>query len=200
LERQLDPWTSCEIKARLRRRNSDMSKGSTGFPFIESMIIVTIIVIFIGLALPHVNVKIQKDKHRGTLKDIDSIAKACLEYIKENGEAPAAGVQNGPLRPGNAFIKTLEEKNLMTFPIKDRWGNPIIVYSGSASTHVDGFTEDMVGGEDFIIVSHGRDGMDEKFNYDRAHPQAGWFELVCMADFRKDLINWNGIWIRRPKL
>jgi len=150
--------------------NSNRSKGSTGSVFIEAMIVVTIIVILLGLIIPNVIVKIQNDKHGGTLQDIEIIAKACLEYIKENGEAPASGVQSGPLSPGNVFIRALEEKNLTTFPIKDRWGNPIIVYSGSASAHFDGFTDDIVSGEDFIIVSYGRDGIQEGFKYDPAYP------------------------------
>ncbi len=179
--------------------NSNRLKGSTGSAFIEAMIVVTIIVILLGLIIPNAVVKIQADKHRGTLQDIEIIAKACLEYIEENGKAPASGVQSGPLSPGNAFIRTLEEKNLTTFPIKDRWGNPIIVYSGSASAHFDCFRDDTDSGEDFIIVSYGGDGVEEGFHYDPANPQAGWFEVSCMSDFKRDLINWNGTWIRRPK-
>ncbi len=56
--------------------------------------------------------KIQDNKIWDTIREINTIANAYLAYIKENGEAPAAGIQSGPLMPGNAFTKVLEEKHL----------------------------------------------------------------------------------------
>ena len=176
-----------------------MLKKTTGFKLIELMIIVSIIVIFSGLIIPYVIVKIQHNKIWGTIREINTVANACLAYIKENGEAPAAGIQSGPLTPGNAFIKVLEEKYLTTCSINDRWGNPLIVYSGSAVANFHVFTKDKVGKVDFIIVSYGHDRLDEGFIYDPANPEAGWFKVSSMADFKKDLINWNGTWIRRPR-
>lgn len=170
-----------------------------GSVFIEAMILVTIMVIIIGLLVPNVLVKVQKNKSKGTLQDIHLIARACLEYIDEQGKAPASGIQRGPLRKDSAFIEALEKRYLTDCPIKDRWGNPIFVYSGLAAADFNGFTEDLVGGEDFVIVSFGRDGKAEGFKYDPAHPQSGWYELDSMDDFDKDHINWKGNWIRRPK-
>lgn len=163
------------------------------------MILVTIIVIIIGLLMPNFIVKIQKDKSKRTLQDIHLIASACLEYIDEQGKAPASGIQSGPLKEDSEFIKALQRKYLPACPIKDRWGNPIFVYSGLAAADFYGFTKDLVGGEDFVIVSYGRDGKAEGFIYDPAHPQSGWYELDSMDDFNKDHINWKGNWIRRPK-
>lgn len=166
---------------------------------IELMIIVSIIVIFSGLIIPNVIVKIQHNKIWGTIREINTVANACLAYIKENGEAPAAGIQRGPLIPGNIFIKVLEEKHLTTCSINDRWGNPLIVYSGSAVSNFHWFNKDSIGKADFLILSYGRDRVIEGFIYDPASPTAGWFKVSSMDDFKKDLINWNGTWIRRPQ-
>jgi len=163
------------------------------------MIIVSIIAIFSGLIIPNLIVKIQHNKIRDTVRVINTVADACLTYIKENGEAPAAGIQNGPLTPGNAFIKALEEKHLTIRSIDDRWGNPLVVFSGSEVAKFHGFSKDNVGKVDFVIVSYGRDRLDEGFIHDPNHPKAGWFKVSSMADFKKDLINWNGTWIRRPR-
>ena len=176
-----------------------MLKKTTGFELIELMIIVSIIVIFSGLIIPNVIVKIQHNKTLGTIRKINAVANACIAYIKENGEAPAAGIQCGSLVPGNIFIKALKEKHLTTCSINDRWGNPLIVYSGSAVSSFHGFTKGKVRKVDFIIISYGRDRIDEGFNYDPANPKAGWFKVSSMSDFENDLINWNGTWIRRPR-
>jgi hypothetical protein len=174
-------------------------KKSSEFKLIEVMIIVAIIVILSGLIIPNVIVKIQHHKIRSTIREINTLANYCLAYIKENGEAPAAGIQSGPLVPGNIFIKVLGDKHLMPYAINDRWGNPLVVYSGSAVSDFHGFIKDKAGKSDFIIVSYGHDGIDEGFFYDPANPKAGWFKVNSMADFKKDLINWNGTWIRRPQ-
>jgi hypothetical protein len=174
-------------------------KSLDGSVFIEALILVTIIVIIIGLLVPDVLVKVQKDKSKGTLQDIHLIARACLDYIDEQGVAPASGIQRGPLEKDSVFIEALEKRYLTDCPIKDRWGNPIFVYSGLAAEDYIGMDEDLVGAEDFIIVSYGRDGKAEGFKYDTAYPQSGWYELDSMDDFDKDYINWKGNWIRRPK-
>jgi type II secretory pathway pseudopilin PulG len=170
-----------------------------GSVFIEAMVLVTIIVIIVGLLLPNVFVRFQKEKSKGTLQDIHLIARACLEYIDEQGTAPASGMQSGPLREGSAFIDALENGYLTDCPTKDRWGNPLFVYSGQAGADFNDLTEDLVGNREFVIVSYGRDGKAEGFKYDPAHPQSGWYELDSVDDFDKDFINWKGNWIRRPK-
>lgn len=176
-----------------------MLKISRGFTLLELIIVVSIIGILAALITPNVIQKIQNGKQIGTMSDIKTIAKACLEYVAENDKAPAAGIQDGPLTPNSAFIKALTEKYLTTCPINDHWGNPLAVYSGSAVAHFSGFNKDMVGEGDFIIVSYGRDGQEEGFTFDPNNRRAGIFKVNTMADFEKDLVNWNGSWIRAPR-
>lgn len=176
-----------------------MSKKSRGFTLIELIIVVSIIGILLALITPNVIQKIQNGKQIGTMADINTIAKACLEYVIENDVAPAAGIQAGPLTTGNDFIKTITEKHLITCPVNDHWGNPFVVYSGEAVAQFGGFTAEMVGKGDFIIASYGRYGEEEGFTFDPDNPEAGMFKVSTVDDFKKDLVNWNGTWIRAPR-
>jgi type II secretion system protein G len=176
-----------------------MSEKQRGFTLIELIIVVSIIGILIALITPNVIQKIQDGKQIGTMSDINTIAKACLEYVAENDVAPAAGIQNGPLTTNNAFIKTLTEKYLTTCPVNDHWGNPLVVYSGMSVANFSGFSEDMVEEGDFLIISYGRYGQPEGFTFDSDNREAGMFKVSTMDDFKKDLINWNGSWIRAPR-
>ena len=176
-----------------------MSEKQRGFTLIELIIVVSIIGILIALITPNVIQKIQTGKQIGTMSDINTIAKACLEYVAENDMAPAAGIQNGPLTANNAFIKALTEKFLTTCPVNDHWGNPLVVYSGTSVANFSGFSEDMVGKGDFLITSFGRYGQPEGFTFDSDNREAGMFKVSTMDDFKKDLINWNGAWIRAPR-
>lgn len=176
-----------------------MSEKQRGFTLIELIIVVSIIGILIALITPNVIQKIQTGKQIGTMGDIKTIATACLEYVAENDVAPAAGIQNGPLAANNAFIKTLTEKYLTTCPVNDHWGNPLVVYSGTSVANFSGFSEDMVEEGDFLIISFGRYGQPEGFTFDTDNREAGMFKVSTMDDFKKDLINWNGTWIRAPR-
>lgn len=176
-----------------------MLKKSSGFTLIELIIVVSIIGILLALITPNVIQKIQNGKQIGTMADINTIAKACLEYVAENDEAPAAGIQAGPLTSGNDFIKTITKKYLTTCPVNDHWGNPFVVYSGTAVAQFSGFTAEMVGKGDFIIASYGRYGEEEGFTFNPDNPEAGLFKVSTTADFQKDLVSWNGTWIRAPR-
>jgi len=176
-----------------------MPKKQSGFTLLELMVVLAIIAILATLITPKLIHNINYGKQIGTMQDIDQIAKACLAYAIEHNAAPAAGTQNGPLSPDNEFIKILTEKYLNSCPATDKWNNPLIVYSGKAVTGFPGFHESMIGNGDFIIISYGRKGMDEHFTFDPSNREAGLFESNTMADYDKNLINWNGVWIRAPR-
>jgi general secretion pathway protein G len=176
-----------------------MRKNQRGFTLLELMVALTIIAILVAVVGPNVLQKIQYGKQIGTMEDMRAIANACLEYIADNNAAPAAGVQDGPLSAQSEFVKALTEKYLTKCPVNDKWGNPYVVYSGSAVAHFGGFSESTVSRTDFIIVSYGRKGQDEHFVFDSGNREAGIFDSKTMADFDKNLVNWNGSWIRAPK-
>ncbi len=176
-----------------------MTRKQAGFTLLELMVVLAIIGLLAGLITPSVIQKIQYGKQIGTMKDIGSIANACLEYVVEHNAAPAAGTQNGPLSPSSEFIRLLTEKYLTSCPSTDKWKNPLLVYSGKAVAGFPGFHESMISSSDFIIISYGRKGVDEHFTFDPSNREAGLFEPNTMADYDKNLINWNGVWIRAPR-
>ena len=45
----------------------------------------------------------------------------------------------------------------------------------------------------------GRKGQEEHFVFDPDHRESGIFDSRTMADYDKNLVNWNGSWIRAPK-
>jgi general secretion pathway protein G len=176
-----------------------MQDKPKGFTLIELMVAVAIIGILVAVVAPNVLQKIQTGKQIGTMEEMRTIAAACIEYITENDEPPGAGAQNGPLTPDCAFVKALTEKYLTKCPIKDKWGNPYVVYTGPSVAQFPGFKESMVGRTDFVIISYGRKGEDERFVFDPDQRESGIFESRTMADYDKNLVNWNGTWIRAPR-
>jgi len=176
-----------------------MINKQEGFTLLEMMVVMAIIGLLVALITPNLLQKIQYGKQIGTMQDMNTIAKACIEYVVEHNAAPAAGTQNGPLSPGNEFIKALTEKILASCPATDKWKNPMIVYSGKAVASLLGLPDSMGDNSDFIIISYGRKGVDEHFTFDPSNREAGLFEPKTMADYDKNLINWNGTWIRAPR-
>lgn len=170
-----------------------------GFTLLELMVVLTIIGILAALITPKVINGIQYGKQIGTMREIKSIVDACLEYASQHNEAPAAGVQDGPLSPDSVFVKALTEKIMTSCPTNDKWGNSFIVYSGMAAAHFPGFNANNVSNADIIIISCGRKGQQESFTFDFDRREAGLFESKKMEDYDKNLINWNGTWIRAPK-
>ena len=81
-------------------------------------------------------------------------------------------------------------------PTKDPWGGNYLVYCGTACNGkygLKGCTDN-----DFLIVCLGEDGKSEAWKYDPVAPQSGLYKLNSKEDLDKDLVNWNGSWIRAP--
>ena len=173
-----------------------MNKQIRGFTLIELLVVVAIIGLLAAMLIPVFLTSIQKAKQKGTMQDMNGIAKSIVDYITDRGWAPE---QSGPIIPGSSFIDELNPFYLKALPVLDQWGTAFQVYCGTAieSAGVGGVTTS--GPDDFIIVSFGRDRLQTPFDFNPMDPQGSYFELTALPSFNQDLIIWNGSWIHVPK-
>jgi len=176
------------IKARINDKtlNSKIRKYNKGWQVDE-------IQNDLGAWLPASSIEnIQQDKLKVAMLEIMTIATALADYITDNGKAPK---HSGPIE----LLDNLDNE-LVPFYVDilskiDPWGNKYLVYCGIECNEMYGLSG--CAEDDMLIVSYGSDGVKEDWIYDDKRPEAGLFEGI---DLTKDLVNWNGSWIRAPKI
>jgi prepilin-type N-terminal cleavage/methylation domain-containing protein len=173
-----------------------MSKQRKGFTLIEMLAVTVIIGILAALFIPQFITSIQKAKQKGTMQDMNGIAKSIIDYITDVGYAPE---QSGAMVAGSTFVGELTPFYVKAMPMIDQWGTSFYVYCGTAieSAGIGGVTAS--GPDDFIVISYGKDRQQTSFSFDRMDPQAAYFEMTALPGFNEDLIIWNGSWIHAPK-
>ncbi len=169
-------------------------KQTRGFTLIELLITVAIVGILAAMFVPNALTAIHKSKQKSTMRDIRTIAIAIADYVTDNGRAPA---QDGTYDGSSAFYTALSPFYAKTLPVNDKWGARYRVWCGSA---VAEYGISGAGGDDFLVASFGRDRVQESFTFDEGALGAGLFQVNSISDFDKDLIMWNGVWIRYPRI
>jgi prepilin-type N-terminal cleavage/methylation domain-containing protein len=178
------------------RPDAGSKRSARGFTLIELLITVAIIGLLTAILMPIFQEAIQKAKQKGTMADIHSLTKAIMMYVSDHGRAPAN--PNGALQGGGPFLADLDALHISNVPITDQWGFPLRVWTGAAVAGHFGISSSDVGSDDFLVQSMGQDGVDEGFVYSATTP-FDYYAVGAVADFKKDLIMWNGAWIHAPR-
>jgi type II secretion system protein G len=171
--------------------------NNKGFTLIEVLIVVAIIGILAVLLIPNAITAIQKSKQKSTMKDIMSIATATSDYVLDNGEWTIA--QNGDINPSSEFVQAITPFYIKMCPVVDYWGEPYKVYVGNQAA-IRSIAADDVGPDDFVIESYGRDGVSDGWAYDPTSTDDDFYTVDNWPAFKHDMVNWQGSWIRAPKV
>ena len=138
---------------------------------------------------------VEKDRQLKSMKDMDNINHALAYHKTDYGLLPK---QAGTYDRKGDFNKALSPFYLKILPVNDGWGNNFHVYTGKACNGIYDGIKDCTD-KDYMVISFGRDGKKESWKYNPKNPEAGIYEPASDKDFDKDLVMWNGNWIRAPK-
>ncbi len=161
-------------------------------------IVAGVLILFLGIvsaiAIPNLLHARQKAKLKGTVSGIRQMAIALDGYITDNARLPD---QKGSYQRDAQFQQALVPFYARELPFKDQWGHDFYIYCGQACNGQYGLSG--AGEVDFLIVSLGKDGTRENWEFSPSSPEAGLYIIRNINDYDRDLIWYSGGWIRAPQ-
>ncbi len=170
-----------------------MFKRSKGFTLIELLIVVAIIGILAALLIPNMMNAMQRAKQKGTMADIATISTIIKDYTTDRGAAP--DWDGAAYTSSSSLYTDLVPFYAKAIPSTDQWGNDYLIYSGSSWSAAWLGMDPAGSNDDFAVGSYGRDGAVGPDTLDFSSTGAVYY----VNDFDKDLISWNGQFVRAPR-
>lgn len=129
---------------------------------------------------------------RATIADMHMWERAITDYVSDFGAAPTN--PNGKINYKKPILRELLPY-LERVKTTDLWGSSYWIWTQAG---IDEYGIRTAGVQDFVIVSLGKKGLRENWTYDPRQPQAGHYLVSSSKDFEKDLVLWNGRFVRGP--
>ena len=120
-------------------------RTDSGFTLIELLIVVTIIGLIAAMAVPNLINAIDKGKQSRTMNDIKAIAGAVEMYAVDNNTYPRVDSYA-------ALVPLIQPSHIKKAPAGDGWNHAWV------------FMGDTTNGEDYTIISLGKDGKPSALN------------------------------------
>lgn len=161
-------------------------------------IVAGVLILFLGIvsaiAIPNLLRARQIANLKGTVSDIRQMAMALEGYITDNARLPDL---RGRYQNDAQFQGALVPFYVKALPFKDRWGHDYYIYFAQACEGQYGLSG--AGEVDYLIVSLGKNGIRENWEYSPSSPDAGLYVIGSMNDYDRDLVWYSGSWIRAPQ-
>jgi hypothetical protein len=140
--------------------------------------------------------EIQKQNYKNAETEISTIAVVLADYLSKNSgnKLPAQKKPSDWTLGKESSLYQEFMPYLKVLPYLDSWGRPYEIYLGKLCNGKFGISN--AAYDDYLIVSYGINGVQEKFQYDPNKIEAG---LYSDFDETKNLINFNGFMIRGKK-